>query len=223
MRRPALALLLGCLLLVAGASALDGYDYYQTIEYAACDQEIYQQDIIIHRSAGTAYNETAGGILEAIIDFFTWWIPESESSGTVTTLSEEESSDIPGTNITAVPTVDPTTTPEENVTVTPTSEPTPRTLGTVFAVDYRTSPPYGSAPFMVRFTAVNESDVEYTHWQFGDGYSSTERDHWHTYEAAGTYTATLTVGNATWNQTAEIAITVEPPGVVPLPEEEMMF
>lgn len=38
MRRPALALLLGCLLLV------------------------YQQDIVIHRSTGTAYNETAGGL-----------------------------------------------------------------------------------------------------------------------------------------------------------------
>ena len=62
MRRSALALILGCLLLVAGASALDGYDYYQTIEYAACDQEIYQQDIVIHRSTGTAYNETAGGL-----------------------------------------------------------------------------------------------------------------------------------------------------------------
>jgi PKD repeat protein len=62
MRRPALALILGCLLLVTGASALDGYDYYQTIEYAACDQEIYQQDIVIHRTTGTAYNETAGGL-----------------------------------------------------------------------------------------------------------------------------------------------------------------
>lgn len=62
MRRTALALLLGCLLLVAGASALDGYDYYQTIEYAGCDQDIYQQDIVIHRTTGTAYNETAGGL-----------------------------------------------------------------------------------------------------------------------------------------------------------------
>ena len=172
----------------------------------------------------TAEGESSGGILEAIIDFFTWWIPESEPAETVTTLSEGESPEIPGTNITAVPTVEPTTTPGENVTVTPTPAPTPRTLGTVYAVDYRTSPPYGSAPFMVRFTAVNESDIEYTHWQFGDGFSSTERDHWHTYEAAGTYTATLTVGNATWNQTAEILIEVEPPGVVPLPtDEEMMF
>ena len=169
-----------------------------------------------------AEGESSGGILEAIIDFFTWWIPESEPAETVTTLSEGEDPEIPGTNITAVPTVEPTTTPGENVT--PTPAPTPRTLGTVYAVDYKTSPPYGSAPFMVRFTAVNESDIEYTHWQFGDGFSSTERDHWHTYEAAGTYTATLTVGNATWNQTAEIVITVEPPGVVPLPTDaEEMF
>ena len=147
-----------------------------------------------------AEGESSGGILESIIDFFTWWIPESEPTGTVTILSEGET---PGTNITAVP--------------------TPRTLGTVYAVDYKTSPPYGSAPLMVRFTAVNESDIEYTHWQFGDGFSSTERDHWHTYEAAGTYTATLTVGNATWNQTAEFLIEVEPPGVVPLPTDEEMM
>ena len=169
-----------------------------------------------------AEGESSGGILEAIIDFFFGWLSgEDEPAGTGSTLSEEEEITIPGTNITATPTVEPTTTPGENAT--PTPAPTPRTLGTVYAVDYKTSPPYGSAPFMVRFTAVNESDIEYTHWQFGDGFSSTERDHWHTYEAAGTYTATLTVGNATWNQTAEILIEVEPPGVVPLPTDEEMM
>ena len=62
MRRPALALLLGCLLLVAGVSALDGYDYYQTIGYAACDQETYQQDIVVHRTTGTAYEEVVGSL-----------------------------------------------------------------------------------------------------------------------------------------------------------------
>jgi len=169
-----------------------------------------------------AEGESSGGILEAIIDFFFGWLSgEDEPAGTGSTLSEGEDPEIPGTNITAVPTVEPTTTPGENVTPTPT--PTPRTLGTVYAVNYKTSPPYGSAPFMVRFTAVNDTDVEYTHWQFGDGFSSTERDHWHTYEAAGTYTATLTVGNSTWNQTAEILIEVEPPGVVPLPTDEEMM
>jgi len=62
MRRPAFALLLSCLLLVAGASALDGWEYYQEIEYAGCDQDAYQQDIVIHRSTGTAYNETSDGL-----------------------------------------------------------------------------------------------------------------------------------------------------------------
>lgn len=173
--------------------------------------------------ASAAGDDSGGGILEAIIDFFTWWIPESEPDEPITTLSGGGAPEAPGTNITAVPTMEPTTTPGENVTATPTPAPTPRTLGTVYAVNYKTSPPYGSAPFMVRFTAVNESDIEYTHWQFGDGFSSTERDHWHTYEAAGTYTATLTVGNSTWNQTAEILIEVEPPGVVPLPTDEEMM
>lgn len=57
-----LMLCLALALLVAGASALDGYDYYQTIDYAATDVETYQQDIIIHRTTGTAYTETAGGL-----------------------------------------------------------------------------------------------------------------------------------------------------------------
>jgi len=64
-----------------------------------------------------AEDNSSGGILEAIIDFFTWWIPESEPAETVTTLSEGEGTEIPGTNITAAPTVEPTTTPGENVTV----------------------------------------------------------------------------------------------------------
>ena len=61
LRRLALALLLA-LALVGGASALDGYAHSQTVEYAACDQAVYQQDLVIHRSAGTAYEETSGGL-----------------------------------------------------------------------------------------------------------------------------------------------------------------
>ena len=40
----------------------DGWIVYQQIDYSACDQETYQQDIVIHRTAGTAYNETANGL-----------------------------------------------------------------------------------------------------------------------------------------------------------------
>lgn len=43
-------------------SALSGYSYYQTINYAATDQAVYQQDVVIHRTTGTAYQETVGGL-----------------------------------------------------------------------------------------------------------------------------------------------------------------
>jgi len=96
----------------------------------------------------------------------------------------------------------------------------PETLGTVYAVDYRTSPPHGSAPMLVRFVAEDNAPTTPCHWTFGDGHSSTELDHFHTYKQPGTYTVTLTRGQ----YAANITFTVEPPGVVPLPEsEEMMF
>ena len=173
--------------------------------------------------AAAADDGGGGGILQAITDFLFGWLTPPAETPASEEAPENQAAEIPGTDLTPEPTVppEPTVTPEANATVTPT--PTPRTLGTVYAVDYHTAPPYGSAPFMVRFTAAPDEDIEYTHWQFGDGFSSTERDHWHTYEAAGTYTATLTVGNSTWNQTAEILIEVEPPGVVPLPTDEEMM
>lgn len=165
-----------------------------------------------------AGDEEGGGILQAIMDFFLWWIPTPDDPDPDEGMDIPQAGvEIPGTNMTPpmIP-PDPDADPEENITAAP------RVLGTVFAVDYHTTPPYGSAPLMIRFTATDESDIEYTHWAFGDGASSTERDHWHSYMEAGIYTATLTAGNATWNETASIRIEVEPPGVVPLPEDEEM-
>lgn len=40
---------------------MDTFQYYQTIEYTACDQEVYQQDIVIHRTEGEPYEETVAG------------------------------------------------------------------------------------------------------------------------------------------------------------------
>ena len=56
-----------CILLIivfcmSAVSALDGYDYYQEISYTACDQAIYQQDIVIHRTTGNAYEEVSGSL-----------------------------------------------------------------------------------------------------------------------------------------------------------------
>jgi hypothetical protein len=56
-----IVLLVGCAL-VTGGSALDGYGYYQTVDYSGCDRAVYQQDLVIHRTAGTAYEETVNDL-----------------------------------------------------------------------------------------------------------------------------------------------------------------
>ena len=50
------------LCLVLGVSALDDYNYYQDISYSACNQTIYQQDIVVNRRTGTAHENTTGGL-----------------------------------------------------------------------------------------------------------------------------------------------------------------
>ena len=61
LRRLGLVVIL-CLTLIAGATAIEGYTYLQEIEYSGCDQGVYQQDIVIHRATSLPYNETIGGL-----------------------------------------------------------------------------------------------------------------------------------------------------------------
>jgi hypothetical protein len=51
----------------------------------------------------------------------------------------------------------------------------------------------GNAPLTVQFTDTSTGDIISWHWDFGDGGTSTLQNPSHTYEAAGTYTASLTV------------------------------
>lgn len=174
--------------------------------------------LLLITGAASAADPTpsGGGILQAITE----WVSNllfggggDDQPAIVQSIVPDETPALNGTEITPAPTLTENQIAENETPALPV-------LGTVYAVDYRTSPPYGSAPFMVRFTVANATTGEPIHWGFGDGHSSTELDHFHTYDAAGTYTATLTRGNLS----ANITIQVEPPGVVPLPEnEEMMF
>jgi hypothetical protein len=61
LRRLGLVVIL-CLTLITGATAIEGYTYLQEIEYSGCDQGVYQQDIVIHRATSLPYNETIGGL-----------------------------------------------------------------------------------------------------------------------------------------------------------------
>lgn len=79
-----------------------------------------------------------------------------------------------------------------------------------------TTPTSGTAPLAVSFVGTASSDpdgiVSGYLWNFGDGTTSTLGNVSHTYSAAGTYTATLTVtDNAGATATASIVITVGAP------------
>lgn len=190
-----------------------------------------------------ADNSNEKSILEAIMDWFLWWIPQAPVEGV------DPSPQVPETpSATPEPTAEPTplptveipssdegrldplieipdpVTPTPTPTVTPRVTPTPEpaVIGTVCAVDYRTTPPRGCAPLMVRFTASEEPWIDTYFWEFGDGYIHEERDNFHSYMNPGTYTATLTVSNSTtgMSTSASMEIIVEPPGTVPLPDDE---
>jgi parallel beta-helix repeat protein len=57
-------------------------------------------------------------------------------------------------------------------------------------------PTTGGAPLAVQFTDTSTGSPISWSWSFGDGATSTQRHPNHTYAAAGTYTVSLTVGNA---------------------------
>jgi len=41
---------------------LSSFQYYQIIEYTGCDRDVYQQDVVIHRSLGENYEEIVNGL-----------------------------------------------------------------------------------------------------------------------------------------------------------------
>jgi hypothetical protein len=187
---------------VAGASALDGYAHSQTVEYAACDQAVYQQDLVIHRAAGSAYEETVGGLnvwhlyvgTDCQADYGD--VRFTDASGTE--LSYYLWSDL--------------TSSEAQFCVRLTEANAAESLVVWYGGAGATTTSNGDATYLF-FDDFPGSTLNATLWR-----------HWHTYAVAGIYAATLTVGNSTWNQAAEIEIVVEPPGVVPLPTDaEMML
>ena len=77
----------------------------------------------------------------------------------------------------------------------------------------------GRAPVSVSFsgTATNGSAPYAFYWQFGDGNSSSQQNPSHTYQSVGTYTARLTVtdaSSATCSKTVTISALNAPPGPI---------
>ena len=75
----------------------------------------------------------------------------------------------------------------------------------VLAPDFTATPLTGDRPLQVTFTdlSLNPQDLAGWTWDFGDGYTSTERNPVHVYETAGTYDVSLTI----WCASVSKAIT----------------
>jgi len=92
----------------------------------------------------------------------------------------------------------------------------------VFTVSASSDITTGDAPFNLTFTStVNSGTEPYTFsWDFGDGSAeSSEQNPAHTYNTAGTYTATCTVNDSNGQvKTASVGITVTE--ALPTPSED---
>lgn len=84
---------------------------------------------------------------------------------------------------------------------------------------FTASPTSGVAPLTTTFTDTSTGSPTSWSWVFGDGTSSTEQNPQHVYQAAGSYTVTLTVANAGGSNTVQQvgAVTVDAPPPPPPP------
>jgi PGF-pre-PGF domain-containing protein len=73
--------------------------------------------------------------------------------------------------------------------------------------NFSANPTSGNAPLSVQFTDISQNATS-RNWNFGDGTTSTDPNPSHTYNTAGTYTATLTVTSENSTSLKGISITV---------------
>ncbi|MEX2183071.1 MAG: S8 family serine peptidase [Chloroflexota bacterium] len=88
--------------------------------------------------------------------------------------------------------------------------------GTAPIADFSGTPTSGTAPLTVQFTDTSTGVPTSWSWNFGDGGTSTAQHPSRTYQAAGTYTVTLTAANATGSdvetKTGYITVSAPPTG-----------
>ncbi|MFJ5696812.1 PKD domain-containing protein, partial [Arthrobacter sp. NPDC093139] len=89
---------------------------------------------------------------------------------------------------------------------------TPPPPGGAPTASFTASPTSGTAPLTVNFTDTSTGGPLSWAWEFGDGETATAQNPSHTYTAAGTYTARLTVTNDEGSDTSTRRITVDPAG-----------
>ncbi len=71
--------------------------------------------------------------------------------------------------------------------------------------DFRVDRPKGTAPHEAAFADLSTCEPTSWRWDFGDNSSSSDENPKHTYTKSGSYTVTLTVGNAKGSDTKSVA------------------
>ena len=74
-------------------------------------------------------------------------------------------------------------------------------VGQRVKADFIAIPQQGIAPLEVRFQDQSSGEIDAYAWNFGDGNTSAEQNPIHVYGQPGTYTVSLTVSNATGDDT----------------------
>ncbi|MCU0628139.1 MAG: PKD domain-containing protein, partial [Methanoregulaceae archaeon] len=82
----------------------------------------------------------------------------------------------------------------------------PSSLVAKFTAD----PMKGKPPLTVQFRDESVGETESRSWNFGDGYTSTERNPLHTYQTPGNYSVVLAIQSACCEDTTTLPIMVEP-------------
>ncbi|HVR76242.1 MAG TPA: PKD domain-containing protein, partial [Planctomycetota bacterium] len=126
------------------------------------------------------------------IDSFTWDFGDGESSDDDNPRHVYES---PGTYTVSL-------TVRNGCTSSTEQKPAFITVGAGVVADFSANPTSGCAPLAVDFSDQSTgNDITSWSWDFGDGSTSGEEDPRHVYQSPGSYTVSLTVGNACGSDT----------------------
>ena len=221
-------------------NSVNGWEYCQAVEYSGCDREVYQQDVVIHRSEGTAYEATESGLkvwhiyvgdlclanygdirftdeFENEFSYYLWPDFTSESARVSVRLD--------GADKYGSVTVwygNPSAESESDVIARAYSASPPTAIAffeecspdSQPVAAFLATPRAGVYPLVVNFADVSSGIPATRTWDFGDGSPvSTERHPTHTYVSQGLYTVTLTVENEYGTDTTVVndCIDVGPP------------
>jgi PKD repeat protein len=89
-----------------------------------------------------------------------------------------------------------------------------KALGAELIAGFTKQPSSGRARLAVQFTDTSAGNPSSWNWTFGDGLASTNQNPNHTYESAGSFTATLTVSNYTGQSNSASSTVSVTPGLI---------